>query len=90
MHDSNAAGIGAILGNGCAIQGKNMLHYSRGVKRHQSFTTGAAFYVYNVISFIFEMVHHGHGSSSSRGYHARNLDQRQITSRTDKSTPRWE
>ena len=52
-------GIGAILGNGCAIQGKNMLHYSRGVKRQQGFTTGAAFYVYNVISFTLEMVHHG-------------------------------
>ena len=39
---------------------KNMLHYSRGVKRQQDFTTGAAFYVYNVISFIFEMmIHHG-------------------------------
>ena len=34
-----------------------MLHYSRGVKRQQDFTTGAAFYVYNVISFIFEMVY---------------------------------
>ena len=41
------------------FKGKNMLHYSRGVKRQQGFTTGAAFYVYNVISFIFEMVHHG-------------------------------
>ena len=36
-----------------------MLHYSRGVKRQQGFTTGAAFYVYNVISFLCEMVHHG-------------------------------
>ena len=36
-----------------------MLHYSRGVKRQQGFTTGAVFYVYNVISFNFEMVHHG-------------------------------
>ena len=52
-------GIGAILGNGCAIQGKNMLHYSRGVKRQQGFTTGAAIYVYNVISFTLEMVHGG-------------------------------
>ena len=51
-------GIGAILGNGCAIQGKNMLHYSRGVKRQLGFTTGAAFYVYNVISFTLEMAHH--------------------------------
>ena len=39
------------------FKGKNMLHYSRGVKRQQDFTTGAAFYVYNVISFIFEMVY---------------------------------
>ena len=39
------------------FKGKNMLHYSRGVKRQQGFTTGAAFYVYNVISFIFEMVY---------------------------------
>ena len=36
-----------------------MLHYSREVKRQQCFTTGAVFYVYNVISFNFEMVHHG-------------------------------
>ena len=41
------------------FEGKNMLHYSRGVKRQKGFTTGAAFYVYNVISFIFEMIHHG-------------------------------
>ena len=41
------------------FKGKNMLHYSRGVKRQQGFTTGAAFYVYNVISFTLEMVHHG-------------------------------
>ena len=34
------------------------------------------------------MVHHGHGSSSSRGYHARNLGQRQISG--SKSIPRWE
>ena len=67
---------------------ENMLHYSRGVKRQQGFTTGAAFYVYNVISFIFEMVHHGHGSSSSRRYHARNPGQRQISG--SKSIPRWE
>ena len=40
------------------FKGKNMLHYSRGVKRQPGFTTGAAFYVYNVISFNFEMVHH--------------------------------
>ena len=39
------------------LKKKNMLHYSRGVKRQQDFTTGAAFYVYNVISFIFEMVY---------------------------------
>ena len=38
---------------------ENMLHYSRGVKRQQGFTTRSAFYVYNVISLIFEMVHHG-------------------------------
>ena len=43
------------------FKGKNMLHYSRGVKRQQGFTTGAAFYVYDVISLIFEMFHHGHG-----------------------------
>ena len=41
------------------LNGKNMLHYSRGVKRQQGFTTGAAFYVHNVISFTLEMVHHG-------------------------------
>ena len=41
------------------FKGKNMLHYSRGVKRQQGFTTGAVFYVYNVISFLYEMVHHG-------------------------------
>ena len=35
-----------------------MLHYSRGVKRQLGFTTGAAFYVYNVISFTLEMAHH--------------------------------
>ena len=40
------------------FKGKNMLPYSRGVKRQQGFTTGAAFYVYNVLSFNFEMVHH--------------------------------
>ena len=73
-YDFSAVGIGAILGNGCAIQGKNILHYSRGVKQQQGFTTGAAFYVY-VISFIFKMVHHGHGSSWSSGYHARNPGQ---------------
>ena len=39
------------------LKKKNILHYSRGVKRQQDFTTGAAFYVYNVISFIFEMVY---------------------------------
>ena len=33
--------------------------YGRGVKRQQGFTTGAAFYDYNVISFNLEMVHHG-------------------------------
>ena len=38
---------------------KNMLHYSRGVKQQQGLTTGAAFYVYNVISFLYEMVYHG-------------------------------
>ena len=37
-----------------------------GVKRQQGFTTGAAFCVYNVLSFIFEMVHHSHGSSWSK------------------------
>ena len=31
------------------FKGKNMLHYS----------SGAAFYVYTVISFIFEMFYHG-------------------------------
>ena len=41
------------------FKSKNMLHYSRSVKRQQGFTTGTAFYVYNVISFNFEMVHHG-------------------------------
>ena len=41
------------------FKGKNMLYYSRGVKRRQSFTTGAAFYFYNNISFNFEMVRHG-------------------------------
>ena len=41
------------------FKGKNMLHYSRGVKRQQRSTTGAVFYVYNVISFILDMVHHG-------------------------------
>ena len=35
-----------------------MLHYSRGVKRQQGFTTGDTFYVYNVRSFNFRMVHH--------------------------------
>ena len=40
------------------FKGENMLHYSRGVKRQQDFTTGAAFYVYNIISFIYKMVHH--------------------------------
>ena len=30
-----------------------------GVKRRQGFTKGAAFYVYNVISFTFEMLHDG-------------------------------
>ena len=54
------------------FKGKNMLHYSRGVKRQQDFTTGDAFYVYNVISLIFEMVHRGHGSPWSSGFHARN------------------
>ena len=54
------------------FKGKNMLHYSRGVKRQQGFTTGDAFYVYNVISLIFEMVHRGHGSPWSSGFHARN------------------
>ena len=43
------------------FKGKYMLHYSRGVKRQQSFTTGAAFYVYNVKLLnhleIHEMVH---------------------------------
>ena len=29
------------------------------MKRQQGFTTGTTFYVYNVISFNFEMVHHG-------------------------------
>ena len=41
------------------FKGKCESHYSRGVKGQQGFTTGAAFYVYNVISFNFEMVHHG-------------------------------
>ena len=41
------------------FKGKNMLHYSRGVKRQKGFTTGAEFYVHNGISFIFEIVHHG-------------------------------
>ena len=36
-----------------------MLHDYRVVKRQQGFTTKTAFYVYNVISFNFEMVHHG-------------------------------
>ena len=54
------------------FKGKNMLHYSRGVRRQQGFTAGAAFYVYNVISLIFEMVHRGHGSPWSSGFHARN------------------
>ena len=43
----------------CNSKGKNLLHYSRGVKSQQGFTTRAAFYVYNVISFNFKMVHHG-------------------------------
>ena len=33
------------------FKGKNMFLYSRGVKRQQGFTTGVAFYVYNVIVF---------------------------------------
>ena len=57
------------------INGKNMLHYSSGVKQQQGFTAGAAFYVYNVISLIFAMVRQGHGSSWSSGYHARNPGQ---------------
>ena len=36
-----------------------MLHYFRGVKRQQGSTTGAALYVYNILSFTIEMVHHG-------------------------------
>ena len=40
------------------FKGKNMFYYSRGVKKQQGFTTGAAFYVHNVISFIYKMVHH--------------------------------
>ena len=36
-----------------------MLRYSLGKKRQQGFTIGTAFYVYNVIRFNFEMVHHG-------------------------------
>ena len=58
-YDFSVAGIIAILGNVCAIQGKKYAGLLQGVKRQQGFTTGAEFYVYNVISFIFEMVHHG-------------------------------
>ena len=41
------------------FKGKNMFLYSRGVKRQQGFTTGVAFYVYNVIVFNFEMDYNG-------------------------------
>ena len=40
------------------FKGKNMLHYSLGKKRQQGFTIGTVFYVYNVIRFNFEVVHH--------------------------------
>ena len=41
------------------FKGKYEWHHSRGVKGQQGFTTGATFYVYNVTSFNFEIVHHG-------------------------------
>ena len=41
------------------FKSKNLLHYSRGVKRQQGFTTGVAFYVYNVIVFNFKMNYNG-------------------------------
>ena len=52
---------GLVLFQGMDVQfkGKYMLHYSRGVKQQQGFTTGAAFFVYNVRSFTFEMLHDG-------------------------------
>ena len=42
----------------CNSRGKICWIYCKGVKRQQGFTTGAAFYVYNVISFNLKMVHH--------------------------------
>ena len=41
------------------FKGNNMSYYSRGVKRQQGFTTGVAFYVYNVIVFNFKMDYNG-------------------------------
>ena len=58
-YDFITVGIGAILGIDVQFKGKNMFHYSRGVKRQQGFTTGAEFYVHNGISFIFKIVPHG-------------------------------
>ena len=43
----SAVGVGAILG--VEYKAKIMLQYSRGMKWQQSFTTGAGFYVYNVL-----------------------------------------
>ena len=42
-------GVPAVLGNGCGIQGLIMLHYSRGVKWRQGFTTAIGSYVYNAL-----------------------------------------
>ena len=61
------------------LKGKNMLHYSKGVKQRQGFTTGAAFCVYNNISFNFEMVHHGLA-----------VIMQEILISDLKSIPRWE
>ena len=61
------------------FKGKNMLHYSRRVKRQQGFTTGAAFYVYNAISFMFEMVHQGLA-----------IIMTEIQVSDSRSVPRWE
>ena len=45
----NIMGVGAILENQCKIQVQNMLHYTRGVKKQQNFTTEIRFYLFNIL-----------------------------------------
>ena len=41
------------------FKGHFMLHYSRGVKRQQGFTTGVEFYPYNILGLSPRMDHNG-------------------------------